>query len=298
MLKSHVPGLVKALAIHFALTASLVYAADIQYERYTYDDQRCPQGEIKFVGHITREDLKRINAIVAAPRNPEECQGGYLTVLLDSDGGDVESAIAIGRRLRDLEMRAIVKNCKSACVFILAGAVKRVIILPQSVRIHRPYFTDLPQGSPATEIQKRRRAANEQLRRYLDEMNVPTSLLDEMNSTPPHEFRALTQSEIDRYLPATDPDFDEKQTMKWAKALKISMAEYRRRDAAAREECKNFKVTSDSFNCGWAIKLGVSRHRFIAAQSNVDSSSCDGKLPWPWLECHFGAVIRELNQSN
>src|SRR5699024_8999956 len=65
-----------------------------------------------------------------------------ITVLLDSNGGDLRTAIELGRELRQAEARvfvAVPSSCISACVFTFVGGVERSVF--GRLGIHRPYST-------------------------------------------------------------------------------------------------------------------------------------------------------------
>jgi hypothetical protein len=80
---------------------------------------------------------------------------------INSRGGDVAAAMAIGRMLRKENAWLGVNGvCISACVLILAGAVDRQIGKSDAVGIHRPYFGTTPRR-PVTADGK------ECLRRYV-----------------------------------------------------------------------------------------------------------------------------------
>lgn len=77
-------------------------------------------------------------------------QTGVNSFCLDSGGGDIEAAIDLGRYFRRKETTVLVLNqanrdssgtCASACLFLLAGAVRRYIIVPRDhIGVHRPYI--------------------------------------------------------------------------------------------------------------------------------------------------------------
>jgi len=78
-----------------------------------------------------------------------------VNVHLDSEGGSVDSAIEIGRFLRDKNSNVMVsagEQCASACLFILAGGVTRY--LGGRLGMHRP-FLETPSRSMTTEDVKK-----------------------------------------------------------------------------------------------------------------------------------------------
>jgi hypothetical protein len=103
---------------------------------------------IDLVGVIRKGDYQRF--ATAAESNKDV----QVMVRLNSDGGDVHEAIAIGLKARAMKMWVIVlgrARCVSACVLILAGGVDRTVY--GRVGIHRPY---LETDSATTELEQRR----------------------------------------------------------------------------------------------------------------------------------------------
>jgi len=65
---------------------------------------------------------------------------------INSGGGSIDAAIAIGRLLRNERASLDVTGvCFSACVLVLAGAVERNVGDANKVGIHRPYFGTTPE---------------------------------------------------------------------------------------------------------------------------------------------------------
>jgi len=122
-----------------------------------------------------------------------------LVVNLNTGGGQVISAIAIGRLLRELKGVAKVEagsSCLSACVFVLAGAPYRVVQAGAVVGIHRPY--DPTESETAAELQRRKQASLDALvRAYFREVNVPPSLYEAMLKA--RDVRPLPPSELSWY---------------------------------------------------------------------------------------------------
>lgn len=128
-----------------------------------------------------------------------------MVVHLDSGGGQLTSAIAIGRLLR--AHKAVVKvgassSCLSACIFVLAGAPYRVVEPGAVISIHRPYDPEDAQ-LPAAQREAKQARLDAFVRAYLKEVNVPPALYEAMLNAP--DGRALTPPELAWYgLNATD----------------------------------------------------------------------------------------------
>lgn len=128
-----------------------------------------------------------------------------MVVHLDSAGGQVVSAIAIGRLLRQMKGIARIdpgSSCFSACIYVLAGAPYRVVQPGAVLGVHKPYDPD-DDRLPAAQRESKQARLDAFVRAYLKEMNVPPALYDAMLQAP--QGRALSQSELGWYgLDAND----------------------------------------------------------------------------------------------
>src|SRR5580700_8203521 len=134
---------------------------------------------VYITGTIEASDTATVEALLRSP-------GAAIIVRINSDGGSVEAAMAIGRLLRKTGKAVAVEagdRCASACVFILAAGVERIV--EGDVVIHRPYLIeDLP-GSVGYDAQYKR--TEQLIRSYFAEMNIPAALGDRMLAIPPDE---------------------------------------------------------------------------------------------------------------
>lgn len=114
--------------------------------------------------------------------------------LLDSIGGSVTEAIRLGRLLRETGFDVMVPSngvCQGSCVYLLAAGRNKTV--RGYVGLHRPYF---PHGDSALVAPIGSRYSPSA---YLREMNIPLSLLDDMNGIEPTRMRVLTRDELARY---------------------------------------------------------------------------------------------------
>jgi hypothetical protein len=121
--------------------------------------------EIRIAGAITAstpEEIKQAFAERDAMMRREGRQNDWLMVHVDSGGGNVPAAIAVGRLLRAMDTPIAVDpdaTCASACVLIVAGAAHRLVY--GRVGIHRPYFetpaTDFAVADVQPDLQEARR---------------------------------------------------------------------------------------------------------------------------------------------
>ncbi|MDD5587047.1 MAG: hypothetical protein PHY92_08870 [Alphaproteobacteria bacterium] len=144
----------------------------------------------RFYGRVLADDFIR----KAMSRNKAP---GFI-VFLSSAGGSVNAALRLGRFIRKLGASVFVDGeCSSACVFVLAAGVKRYVNGP--VGVHRPYTLRDGAISPSPEDWqtsfRRRKTAMD----YLAEMQVPVSLFELMDRTPPELLHTLNGQEISEY---------------------------------------------------------------------------------------------------
>jgi hypothetical protein len=196
------------------------------------------------------------------------CGSGNMAALgthygINSRGGDVDAAMAIGRMLRKenawIEVNGL---CISACVLILAGAVDRLIGADAKVGIHRPYLAIHSQSSvTADQVKNSYRTILHGMRVYLREMNVSDRLADDMLAVAPEHVRILTEVELREYsLLGVDSVEQERravesevQEVREAHRLGLERLEYNRRKALGETLCP---LTDPTF---WICRENVLR---------------------------------------
>lgn len=209
----------------------LVIQLTPSYAEVTLIDSSIPLWEIS--GQITKPDLDAVNEAA----NFSSQSRKQAVFRLNSEGGDVETAIAIGRKLRKIGAFALTFHqgrCYSACVFILAGATTRG--LSESIGVHRPFST-------STEISFQKIQTNQKRienisKEYLKEVNVSPTLYDFMNSIPPERIHLLSKSELQNFgILEIDPVQQEIYDSAEARSFGISKIEYYKRKAQAEKIC-------------------------------------------------------------
>ena len=177
-----------------------------------------------------------------------------LVVNLDSEGGDVETAVAIGKEIRKrlgfVQVQARAK-CFSACVLVLAGGAQRVV--RGTVGIHRPY---MPIDSAVTPKQQREQhgVIGRQVKAYLESVNVPPVLYEHMMRVPPQRIEYLSESEMTLLgLNENDPFIDDALTAAAAQRERLTKHQYFQFEAAVRAECGS-TVISEYQKCRKAIR--------------------------------------------
>lgn len=167
---------------------------------------------------------------------------GNTQIKLNSPGGSVVEAMAIGRLFRKYRMAALVEPgaiCASSCVLIYAGAVVRLGYNKRAlIGIHQPYFP-VPSGQIDPEaVRNAYTSMLAAIRAYLSEMNVSPQLADEMLKTPPSGVRYLSGKEQEKFgLSVIDPIERETSSLKQAQELGLDRREYNRREALSVAKC-------------------------------------------------------------
>lgn len=186
-------------------------------------------------GTITKSDLKELNHFI---NQMNESNRTSLIVRLDSVGGNLEVAIAIGRQLRKHRASIFTWNngkCYSSCVFVLAGGVRRY--LSSNIGIHRPF----PESSDKLDyqtIQSNQRRLSKFAKKYLKEVNVSPSLYDAMMSIPSDKIKILSEHELEFYgIVEVDPVEQEFQNATEARRLGLSMTEFIQKKGLVNTNC-------------------------------------------------------------
>lgn len=146
-------------------------------------------------GDIAQGDAPRIQKLIeeAIPR-PE-------TLILQSPGGVVSEALALGRFIRQdgINTRMLSGEfCYSACPYILVSGVTRTIEDGAQVGVHQHYFgesTLLPASFAVEDIQ----AGQGEVMIYLDEMGIDPLVMVHALTTPPEEIYVLLPEQLQDY---------------------------------------------------------------------------------------------------
>ena len=239
------------MASVFLIPASICNAvADVSYSPASGDKI----ARITVSGEIRKEDLDNFNTFVGMAR-----KGIAYQVLLESNGGDVETAVSMGRILRADREKAYVavmegKNCVSSCVFLLAGGTNRDVW--GRVGIHRPYSPTDTRTTTALQKQNYERL-EVKIKEFLRESNIPTELFDHMMRIPPQKMKYLSHDELQRYgLNENDPYQDAARVAANAKDWGITPKELLSRQARVNAECKPGVSKEDPMLCAKRIYEG------------------------------------------
>ncbi|WP_376874359.1 hypothetical protein [Albirhodobacter sp. R86504] len=163
---------------------------------------------LTMTGTISPGDADRFEAFLDAEGTDFE------TVRLNSPGGSVSDALAIGQRLRQEEINTALQEgdiCLSACPYILAAGVSRAVDIDAQVGVHQHFFdvnTVLPAFLAVEDIQRGQGA----VMAYLNEMGIDPLIMQHALITPPDEIYVLMQEELTEYRMIFTPDAQADQT--------------------------------------------------------------------------------------
>ena len=157
------------------------------------------------------------------------------SVELDSPGGSVSAAFAIGRTIRHenvgVKIRAQFPRrefpsltpgaCNSACVLLFAAGVYRSFNDHASkLGIHRPYLEVPAQDVSPDAVKNGYRQMIQSVRDYLREMNVSEQLADAMFRVEPEKVKFLSEKAATSFgLTEWDPVYKEMMDIAEAKNL-------------------------------------------------------------------------------
>jgi hypothetical protein len=175
---------------------------------------------------------------------------------LNSNGGDVLTAMRIGRYIRQYDFDTHVgrtnnveDRCLSSCVFIFAAGLERTA--EDNIGIHRPFGTQTGsvQKNAAMDDYKK---LKKDIFEYFDEMNISRYLPEQMMIIPPDEIKMLSMQEaMELGLIGKDPVAQEMDDSSNAKRYGLSRVEYLGRRKRMLETClKLINIKDKSFeNC-------------------------------------------------
>lgn len=195
---------------------------------------------VSIFGFISKEDVAKVAALMA--QNVPKTGPIDILVNLDSDGGDIDAAMEIGRLIRKrptwtqvLGARGPDSACASACVLIMSAGSNR---LPGGrIGIHRPFSTQT-KATGYAESTARYAAMATRVKAYLEEMGMPSRLYEEMIKVPAEQVRWLTIKEQEMLaILGKDPAYEDAGDSQAAAIRGISKQEWLRRKALAQREC-------------------------------------------------------------
>lgn len=272
----------------FSVSLVLVTALNLQDAAAEVE---ASETNLKISGLISAKDEPAVRRAIGVVKRLLD---GQISVVLESDGGDVQAAMRIGRMLRDAEARIETCRCLSACVLILAAGTQRIpwAGCNAKVGVHRLYAAHTPIDMKTTEIREGRRRLLAEIRLYLDEMGVNSSLVDLMETVPPESMHLLTRSELRKYgLEGEDAAWNEKRVSVAASNLGVSSARYRQLRLEADTTCRDAeraKLQAIALGSNWETVSNlqhVERVCRTAIMLGIPAAKVERRLGIADLEC-------------
>lgn len=143
-------------------------------------------------GQIEKGDADRFETYLS------EMQDRPDLVALHSPGGTVSEALLIGRQIRAAGLSSAVLTgsvCMSACPYVLAGGVERVVSLQGVVGMHQHYY-EQPRLIPVVFAVENIQKGQGETMQHLIDMDVDPSLMLYSLNTPPDQIYALVEEEL------------------------------------------------------------------------------------------------------
>lgn len=210
-------------------------------------------------GKISKNLLAKLSKTIEAHAEKKLLPGHFL-VLIDSDGGDGEAAIDIGRLLRKNNAFIFVTNrCASACVMVYLSGVYRLSI-PASIGIHPPRITLSDRNARVmkeiqpenNEIAKKLLAQYELTSlNYFKEMNIDLKFFEKLKSLNSPNLYWLNESEIKSFnLDGFDTVFAEKELRNLRKDFNptLMQPDFTNQINATLKNCVYFKNNPTAFS--------------------------------------------------
>jgi hypothetical protein len=134
------------------------------------------------------------------------------TAALDSPGGSVSDALAMGRLIREKGFATSVAAgalCASSCPLVFAGGVERVAAPDSAIAVHQIYAATASDTPLASQLAAAGNAMSEaqtmtaEISRYLIEMGIDPEVWLRALETPPDRLSYFSQDDLTRLKLAT-----------------------------------------------------------------------------------------------
>ena len=241
-----------SLCVFFFLSSNNSYSAQIRVDGVDPNSFLL----IKFYGEIVPTDFEALKQVVGAYISSEN---NFRIIQLNSPGGDVETAMKIGRLLRRLEFDTQVADgstCISSCVFIFSAGVIKSTTDSNMIGIHRPFGT-FTGSLTLKDAKKNYEELKKRIYLYFEDMNIPRSLPEEMLRIPPEQIKMLSFDQAMQFgLNGKDPVAQERDDAANAKRYGISRPEYLLRRSNALKTCEAQPPNILDLECYEAIMTG------------------------------------------
>lgn len=128
-----------------------------------------------------------------------EKRGAYIkTVVLNSSGGSVTDAIAMGRLIRDRKFATAVENgaiCASSCPLVFAGGTERRAGEQSTIGVHQA-FSPGDAGTDGAASMAHAQRVSAEVQKYLAEMGIDLRLWIHAMETPKEQLYFLKPEEL------------------------------------------------------------------------------------------------------
>lgn len=128
------------------------------------------------------------------------------TISINSPGGAVDEALALGQLIRDNALNTVIQSgmaCLSACPYMLAGGVERIVSQDGAVGLHQHYY-ETPGYMPAYFAVEDIQNSQGAVMRHLIAMGVDVAVMVYGLTTPPNDIYVLVEDELRDSRLATD----------------------------------------------------------------------------------------------
>ncbi len=152
---------------------------------------------LRLVGRIAAGDGARIAEAMQEREDGDAVENVYL----HSPGGSVADALELGYFFRREGISTVLAAgdvCLSACPYMLAGGVRRIVDERASVGVHQHYFGQNSVQPAFLAVEDIQRGQGEVMA-YLVEMGVDPRVMQHALVTPPNEIYILLPEELQEY---------------------------------------------------------------------------------------------------
>ena len=183
----------KKLLLLLVIIPSLAFT-DVIYEKLGFTDAQGREVvSLRIEGKIDFWDDREFNNALE-DINQHNYRVQFDSVVLDSPGGNISSAINIGKAIRGNHLSTLVmasQSCTSSCALILHGGVCKMAT--GEVGIHRTSYGD--NSIPLNEVKAAVHNNHQDIDRYLTEMGAPPQYIWYFKSTPNWDMNYLANYE-------------------------------------------------------------------------------------------------------
>lgn len=199
------------LCIYLSVLSSSADALEITYTNLNPFDGSASDAEALMLrGEIVPGDYEYLLEVI---RRDQDRFLRSMGIILASSGGDIQEALRIARFVKGTYSSVFVGEatgpCVSACFFIYVAAAQRDAD-PRTIGIHRPYIH--PQrllSISAREAETLQKNMLKKARKYLEDQDVPTNLIDKMFQLASTEVYWLSRDEVFAQLGRRPPWYEQ-----------------------------------------------------------------------------------------